>query len=126
MLSRLARLKEAKDDDDYYPDTPQIDCSEYLIGYLFEFGPLIYGPMGSAPVTHAELAAWQYNIGIRLTPWEVRLLHHLSRAYINELQASADIQRPSPWDDTEVERVGQNRKTENMRAAIRAMAKPKK
>lgn len=69
----------------------------YLVEHLFEVGPVLSGGMGPAPLTHVELVAWQWDVGIRLEPWEARFLHRLSCEYIAESQKAEARDAPPPW-----------------------------
>lgn len=90
--SRLTELKE----QDIDPDRPPIDA-QYLIDYLFDAGPVLAGGMALAALDHAALRAWQQNTGIRLTPWQVRTLRHLSGEYVAMLNDAKEPDCPSPW-----------------------------
>lgn len=90
--SRLAELKEQGID----PDRPPIDA-QYLIDYLFDAGPVLTGGMAIAALDHVALRAWQQNTGIRLNPWQVRTLRHLSGEYAAMLTDAKEPDCPSPW-----------------------------
>ena len=101
--SRLETLRDAwvkaekgRHSDDYAPDMPPIDA-RYLIDYLYEVGPTVGGPMGECPLTHAELRAWQDNVGIEVQPWEARFLRRLSIEYLTQAQAATKPQCPPPY-----------------------------
>lgn len=76
---------------------PPLESCEYLLGYLYEVGPVMNGGMGPAPLTHEELAHWQRNIGLSLQPWEARFLKSLSREYLSQSQISNDVACPAPF-----------------------------
>lgn len=82
---------------DYEPEMPPLEGSEYILGYLYEIGPIMSGAMGSGPITHGELCAWQSNTGIRLSPWEVRTLRRLSIEYLNEQHRAGKLGCEPPW-----------------------------
>ena len=73
----------------------------YLIGYLFEMGPPVAAGMGQGPLTHAEMVAWQQNVGVELHPWEARFIRQLSVEYLNESALATDPERPAPWEEAE-------------------------
>jgi hypothetical protein len=123
MLSRLKQLQAEKKDDTWHPDMPPVEGSQYLLAYLYEIGPSMAGGMGEAPLTHEELAAWQRNTGIQLTPWEARTLRMLSMAYIGSVQEAADIDCKCPWEQSEDVKAMPNRKVTAMRDHIRNLAK---
>ena len=74
---------------------PPLTCSEHLVSYLFDIGPTIAGNL----LTHAEIGAWQENVGIDLEPWEVRVLRRLSSDYMSESRKAEKPDCPSPWAD---------------------------
>lgn len=69
----------------------------YMVDYLFSAGPTLSSPMGSTPLTHQEIWAWQKNMGVKLCPWEVNSLRELSRQYLSELLQSDKHDSPPPW-----------------------------
>lgn len=123
MLSRLEQLKADNKDDGYLPDMPPVECGEYLLNYLFEIGPVLHGGMGGIPLTNAEIDAWQRNMSIRLSPWESRALHHLSRIYLAEHQAASDPKRSAPWKESEDVKAITRRAAVAMRDHVRGLAK---
>jgi hypothetical protein len=58
------------------------------------------GSMGNAPLPHSEIAAWQDNTGIKLTPWEARMLRTLSAEYLSSAQEAEDAQCKPPWAES--------------------------
>lgn len=95
---------------------PECDAL-YLIEYLFELGPT----QGDAPLSHAELAAWQSNIGITLQPWEVRFLKKLSLEYLGEYRKAAEPDYPAPWIEAPYARSAANLVAMRMKAAMKEM-----
>lgn len=81
-------------------EMPPLDCGHHLLGYLYEFGPAMAGGMGAAPVTFAEMAAWQLATGVDLEPWEARLLRRLSSDYVAESHQASKPDRPPPWGES--------------------------
>lgn len=73
---------------------PPVTGPAYLLEYLFEIGPTMAAGMGNGPITFSEILAWQLLTGIRLRPWEVRLLRRLSRDYLGASQS--DVVH-APW-----------------------------
>jgi hypothetical protein len=82
------------------PSYPPISACDYLIGYLFEVGPIMSGGMGNAPLSHSEIRAWQDNTGTVLNAWEARLLRGLSRAYLGAVSDAEQPNCPPPWGDS--------------------------
>lgn len=101
-LTRLQQLQKERGES-YQPPMPPLDDGAYLIGYLWEVGPTLPNGMGSSPLTHGELAAWQGNTGIALKPWEARWLRRLSSEFLAELHQAEAADRPAPYVDVETE-----------------------
>lgn len=74
-------------------------CDEllYLIGYLWEAGPVTSAGMGPAPLSALEIQAWQRGAGIDLMPWEFLALRKLSRAYCGQLHDAETPDCPPPY-----------------------------
>lgn len=79
------------------PDLPAAGPAAHLVGYLFDCGPIQYGAMGEAPLSHTDIAAWQANTGVALQTWEALSLRRLSRAYLASLQAAREADCPPPY-----------------------------
>jgi len=94
-LSRLEAMRKAYGEN-YAPDMPPLD-TDYLIGYLFEIGPTMAAGMGSGPITHEEILAWQELTGIELQPWEARFLRRLSLEYVSELHHAETLGYVPAW-----------------------------
>ena len=94
----------------------------YLIGYLFEVGPTLSGGMSLSPLSHAEIAAWQGNIGIELDAWESRMLKRLSNEYCEESHKAAARDCPIPWADAPYAKPAPNLIAERMKQATRELA----
>lgn len=79
------------------PPLPTAGCAAHLVGYLFEAGPVGYGPMGAVPLQWQDITHWQRNTGIELNAWEARTLRRLSEDYIAASQAAESPTSPAPW-----------------------------
>lgn len=101
------------------PEMPPLDGGEYLLGYLLEIGPTLATGAGEGPLTHQEMAEWQRNTGVSLTPWECRLLRSLSQTYITESYRAVRRNAPAPWTPPEVE---EKPVVPDVQAALRALA----
>lgn len=53
--------------------------------------------MGVGPVSWQSLAAWQQATGVRIDPWELRLLRRLSVEYVAEGHRAEAENAPPPW-----------------------------
>jgi hypothetical protein len=98
------------------PAMPDCDA-QYLIEYLFEIGPT----EGDAPLSHAELQAWQQNTGITLQPWELRLLKKLSLEYLGMYREASEPDCPVPWEDAPYANFGAHQAALAMKNAIKEM-----
>jgi len=79
-------------------DLPDIDPAlTYLIGWLMEAGPMSAAGIGPVPLTWLDLDAWQRCTGVRVQPWEARLLRRLSGDYLDELNNAEAHDAPAPW-----------------------------
>lgn len=102
----------------YQPEMPEADAL-YIIDYLFDVGPVMSGSMGTGPVTHGELRAYQENTGVELQPWEATFIRRLSAEYIGQSQKAEKADCPAPWN---VERLQERLKAVRARDSIRALA----
>jgi hypothetical protein len=93
--SRREELKESAIE----PDLPPLEWGQYLVGYLFEFGPTVAAGMGSGPLMPSELESAQRLLGIQFQPWEARLLLRLSREYLEESHRATEENCAPPWSD---------------------------
>lgn len=94
--TRIASLKGSGVEPAY----PRLDAFAYLAGTLFELGPVMVAGDGKAPLSHAEILAWQRNTGTRLTPWEAATLRALSGEYLAASADAASPDCPPPWRDS--------------------------
>jgi hypothetical protein len=92
-------------DVDVEPEMPDLDWGKYLVDYLFEVGPVMAAGMGSAPITFTELGNWQAQLGLRLSPWEVRMLRRLSLEYNSESQLATKPDREPPFKSADAARL---------------------
>lgn len=92
-------MRAVRKNDDFNPRMPPLTVSDHIVGYLFEIGPIVTTGMGTAPISHQEMQAWQHNVGIALEPWQARLIRQLSHDYIAEMQRAEKPDCPAPWGD---------------------------
>ena len=53
--------------------------------------------MSPTPLSWGEIGEWQRQTNLSLEPWEVRLIRHLSVAYIAEGRKAEEENCPPPW-----------------------------
>lgn len=70
----------------------------HIFDWLIEIGLTEAAGMGAAPISSRELAAWQGNTCVRLSPWEARLIRRLSSAYLAESRIAESETCPPPWN----------------------------
>lgn len=98
---RAKSRREAMEDNGITPGMPPLEWGEYLIGYLFEFGPSMAAGMGCAPISASEIESWQRLLGVEFHPWESRLLRRLSCEYTGESALASKPDRPAPFETPE-------------------------
>ena len=78
------------------PALPDVGEVSYLLGYWQDLGLVASGAMGPARLSAQELTAWQEGSGIRLDPWEFRVLREMSSHYISSLHESTFPEASAP------------------------------
>jgi hypothetical protein len=78
---------------------PELYSGRYLVGYLFEIGPVVPAGMGNGPISFSEIDAWSGITGRVLSPWEARILRELSIVYLNQQFLSEKPDCPAPSGD---------------------------
>lgn len=68
-----------------------------IIARFIEIGITGAGGMGPRPLTWLEIDAWSHGTAVELSPWEFRLIRHLSIAYLGELGKAESENHPAPW-----------------------------
>jgi hypothetical protein len=82
---------------------PPLGPGGYLVDHLWDAGPTVHTGMGPAPLSHADLAAYQANMGIELQAWEVRTLRRLSADYLAACQAAKEADAPAPYVPAQID-----------------------
>jgi len=80
-------------EDGIVPPMPILPATSY-IEWLMDLGPA--DPEG-APIGWRTLQAWQECTGIRLQPWEAKLLRSLSGDWLAEKDRAKKPDCPAPW-----------------------------
>jgi len=93
-LSRLEAFRREKIEPPMPPNP-----APHIVERLLEMGMSQAAGMGVAPLSWAEIVAWQVATMVRLAPWEARLIRRLSSAYIAEGRAAESENCPPPWYD---------------------------
>lgn len=91
-ISRIDRLKK----DGITPPMPP-NPAPHILSRLIEIGLTEANGMGASPLSWREIRAWQELTGVELTPWEARLIRHLSTAYLAESRRGESENCPPPW-----------------------------
>lgn len=119
--SRYEKLQAAGSD---LIELPPIESGEHLISYLIEIGTGKPAGMGGlVAIDHTDIAAWQYNTGIRLNPWEAKTIRELSRAYCAEFSGASDKNAQPPY--VAKAEITQE-KRDNVASAFKALAARRK
>jgi hypothetical protein len=117
-------MRQTHKNEDYHPEMPPLSGGAYLVGYLFEVGPVMSTGMGPSIVTHQELQAWQHGMGLVLEPWEIKFIRRLSSEYIGEQARATDRSAFPPWSPDDEDSAADNAVVaKSMKDAIRAMAR---
>ena len=112
-------MRKEQRDEEFHPEMPLVEA-EHLLSYLFEIGPTLSVGMGEAPLTHAEIAAWQVNTGVELASWEARFLQRLSLDYLVQAQSARLLNCAAPWREWEAA-AGRAVIAKSVQASIRAL-----
>lgn len=115
---RWVAEKRGRLPEDYDPEMPPLNGTEFLIGFLFEVGPVMPVGMGVGRITHSELRDWMDNTGVELDAWQARTLCELSQEYAAENHRASKQDCPPPWTSGEAPM----RALTSTQAAIRALA----
>lgn len=102
MLSRLEEAEQVEEDV-YYPPLPEE--VRYLVEYLQALDYVEPGMAGPVRLGFGEIESWARLNGVRLNPWEAKLLRQLSSEFARELSRSGNPAAPAPWSDPHVLRA---------------------
>jgi hypothetical protein len=95
QVNKLSRFDQMKRDR-ITPAMPP-NPVPHILARLIEIGITQPGGMGPVPLSWSEIANWQRDTGVRLEPWEARLMRQLSISYLGELALAESENRPAPW-----------------------------
>lgn len=107
--AKISRAEKMKKDG----VTPQMPPNPlpHIIDRLIEIGLTEPAGMGMAPISWQTLDAWANRTNLDISPWEARLLRHLSVAYLGEFNRAGVETCPPPMRvkvtqrDAEIERA---------------------
>lgn len=80
-------------------ELPTFEFGAYLVDYWKDVGSVSQGGYSAAPITSIEISAWQKMVGIKLNPWEFRVIREMSRAYLAYLHVAEEFECPAPYGD---------------------------
>ena len=106
---------------------PELVGGEWLIGWLFEAGPLASDGMGARGLSWPELAAWRDCTGTPAGPWEMSALRRLSAVYAAAYHASQEADCPAYWLHPELATVSISKSEaagQQIKTLFGALAKP--
>lgn len=92
-ISRIEQLKKAGVKNPPMPPNP----APHIIDRLIEIGLSEAAGMGAAPLSWQTIDAWQRVTGVRLMPWEARLIRRLSSDYLAMSRKAESENCPPPW-----------------------------
>ncbi|MEK9213131.1 phage tail assembly chaperone [Sphingomonas sp. 2378] len=69
----------------------------HLIERFMEMGMVEAAGMGTVALSWPTIAAWSQMTGVRLSPWEARLIRRLSVEYLAEGRRAEVETCPAPW-----------------------------
>ena len=107
---------------------PEVTHGEWLLGWLFEAGPLASDGMGARGLSWPELAAWRDCTGTLASPWEMQALRRLSAVYAAAHHAGQEPDCPAYWlhPDLTIANVGKSEAAgQQIKTLFSALAKPK-
>lgn len=82
--------------DGIKPKMPPISLP-HIIGRLTEIGLTENSGMNATPLSWVTIDAWKRSTGVRIPPWEARLIRQLSEAYLAEGRKAEVESCPPPW-----------------------------
>jgi hypothetical protein len=98
-------------------EMPPTVGAEWLLGWLFQAGPIASNGMGVSGLTWTELQAWRDVTGAWADDWEMTTLHALSAAYADAHHRSSKPEREPYWSADDV-REAQAQKSEQAGATL--------
>jgi hypothetical protein len=87
--------------------------AEFLVLLFYEVGLCGQGANGVVAISWQEIESWKRLTDKRLTTWEAETIKSMSEAYVNEVQAGRDKNRPMPYADVSEIKVKQDKAMED-------------
>lgn len=112
-LSRLDELKKKKIEPAMPPNR-----APKLIARLIEIGLTEAGGMAPAPLAWGTIADWSRVTGVKLEPWEARLMRTLSIEYLAEGRRAESENCPAPWRSAVVTEAERAAETDDLMALL--------
>ena len=91
------RYELLKDKNSELLNLPEVNYAEYLIDYLFEVGPSMSNGMGLCPISYQEISSWLQTTKTECNSWDVNVIRHLSKVFINQYHESIKVDCPPPY-----------------------------
>lgn len=102
---------------------PPVELAGHLLDAWHDMGRHAYGGMGPVPLCDRDIRAWCENIGLSLSPWEVRAVKDMSRAYLAEQSAAEDPLHSPPFGALE-DMYARDKLAARLGSALRVAARP--
>lgn len=107
-------------------EMPPVHVAGGLLETLWDMGVVSSGAAGAVPLGDLDIAAWQSNQGVRLTPWECRTIKMLSRQYANQSHDARKRDCPAPFAGIVRDDEAQRQRVDQMFRGLAARYKPKR
>lgn len=105
---------------------PPVPAGDWLLGWLFQAGPLASDGMGARGLSWPELAAWRKCTQVLITPWEMQALHRMSASYAGAYHAAEKPDCPAYWLSPELTQLNVSKSEaagQQLKSVFGAMAK---
>lgn len=124
--TRLESIRLDLRDPAYEPEMPVVLAGEHIIECLFAIGPTLASGLGPCSLTYQEINAYMQSTGTHLQPWEIKILRHLSNAYVSESYKSTDANCPPPWQPRDVSQENRDAISKKISDTMRSLIMSRK
>lgn len=76
-----------------------VNPAPYITDWLYDIGPVVTGGMAMARLEWRDIRAWEESIGIKLAPWEARIIRRLSGEYLSMSMDAREEACAAPYTD---------------------------